>query len=78
MQQSKVAANEIMKGYRETLFQNEGLSTRMGHPDSCAVSALRQHQTLAGKGHEQPGLTLKVALHGSGDQPGTADEYEAG
>lgn len=66
MQQSEVATKEIMMGYRETLLQNEGLSTGMGCPESCAVSAIREFQTLAGKGSQQTGLTLKMALNGSG------------
>lgn len=46
----------------------------MGHPESCAVSAFRECQILAGKGPEQSGLTLKMALHGSVDELDTADK----
>lgn len=55
-----------MKGYREKLFQNEWLSTGMSCAESCAVSAIKKFQTLAGKAPEQPVRTLKMALHGSG------------
>lgn len=39
----------------------------MVHPDSCAVFATTEFQTWFGKGLEQPDLTVKMALLGSGD-----------